>query len=199
MTKNFFIPLIKITFVETLIKIDMNLRRTRKKIKITFAKLNRAVTKGFWTISAAKSKNDRMVIKIVGTLLQNKETRVHYAPNSSRIYLHTKDKRYIVSFDRYSIRITNHRFFFSTDLRDPVGDELIKLATNRLEEDLMKLDVEVSYNEDMFLNEVYGVIKRKNTMALASKLRAVAVEKSIEDIYANEFFNTQPIEKVESN
>jgi hypothetical protein len=182
----------------------MNFRRTRKKIKIAFAKLNRAVTKGFWTISAAKSKNDRMVIKIVGTLLENKETRVHYAPNfyapnSSRIYLHTKDKRYIVSFDRYSIRITNHRFFFSTDLRDPVGDELIKLATNRLEEDLMKLDGEVSYNEDMFLNEVYGVIKRKNSMSLASKLRSVAVEKSIEDICRSEIFNTSPIETIESN
>jgi hypothetical protein len=178
----------------------MNLRRTRKRIKIAFAKFNRAVTKGFWTISAPKSKNDRMVIKIVGTLLQNNETRVHYAPNSSRIYLHTKDKRYIVSFDRYSIRITNHRFFFSTDLRDPVGDELIKLATDRLEKDLMKLDVEVNYNEDTFLNEVYSTIKRKNTASLAIKIRSAAKEKSIEDIYKSEFFNvSSPIEKIEAN
>jgi hypothetical protein len=178
----------------------MNFRRTRKKIKIAFAKLNRAVTKGFWTISAAKSKNDRMVIKIVGTLLQNNETRVHYAPNSSRIYLHTKDRRYIVSFDRYSIRITNHRFFFSTDLRDQVGDELIKLATDRLEKDLMKLDVEVNYNEDTFLNEVYSTVKRKNSTSLASKIRAAAKEKSIEDIYKSEFFNIpSPIEKIEAN
>ena len=178
----------------------MNLRRTRKRIKITFAKFNRAVTKSFWTISASKSKNDRMVIKIVGTLLQNNETRVHYAPNSSRIYLHTKDRRYIVSFDRYSIRITNHRFFFSTDLRDPVGDELIKLATDRLEKDLMKLDIEVNYNEDTFLNEVYSTVKRKNSTSLASKIRAAAKEKSIEDIYKSEFFNiSSPIEKIEAN
>lgn len=197
---NFFIPLIQITFGETLIKIDMNLRRTRKRIKITFAKFNRAVTKSFWTISASKSKNDRMVIKIVGTLLQNNETRVHYAPNSSRIYLHTKDRRYIVSFDRYSIRITNHRFFFSTDLRDPVGDKLIKLATDRLEKDLMKLDVEVNYNEDIFLNEVYSTVKRKNSTSLASKIRTAAKEKSMEDIYKSEFFNIPlPIEKIEAN
>ena len=63
----------------------------------------------------------------------------------------------------------------------------------------MKLDVEVSYNEDMFLNEVYGVIKRKNSMSLANKLRSVAVEKSIEDICRSEIFNTAPIETIESN
>ncbi len=178
----------------------MNLRRTRKRIKIALAKFNRAVTKGVWSISAPKTKNDRMVIKIVGTLLQNKDTRVHYAPNSSRIYLHTKDRRYIVSFDRYSIRITNHRFFFSTDLRDPVGDELIKLATERLESDLMKLDVEVNYNEDTFLNDVYSTIKRKNTTSLASKISEAAREKSMEDIYKSEFFNiSSPIEKIEAN
>jgi hypothetical protein len=178
----------------------MNLRRTRKRIKITFAKFNRAVTKSFWKISASKSKNDRMVIKIVGTLLQNNETSVHYAPNSSRIYLHTKDRKYIVSFDRYSIKITNHRFFFSTNLRDPVGDELIKLATDRLEKDLMKLDAEVNYNEDSFLNEVYSTVKRKNSTSLASKIRTAAKEKSMEDIYKSEFFNIPlPIEKIEAN
>ena len=178
----------------------MNLRRTQKRIKIVFARFGGAVIKGIWTISTSKSKNDRMVIKIVGTLLQNNETSVHYAPNSSRIYLHTKDRRYIVSFDRYSIKITNHRFFFSTNLRDPVGDELIKLATDRLEKDLMKLDAEVNYNEDTFLNDVYSTVKRKNSISLASKIRAAAKEKSIGDIYKSEFFNTiSPVEKIEAN
>jgi hypothetical protein len=60
----------------------------------------------------------------------------------------------------------------------------------------MKLDIEVNYNEDTFLNEVYSTVKRKNSTSLASKIRTAAKEKSMEDIYKSEFFNIpSPIEK----
>lgn len=140
----------------------MRLRRIRKKLRIFLAKFNRAVTKGIWEIRAEKTKQDRMVIKIVRTLLDTPDSKVYYAPNASRIYLHTKDKRYIISFDKQSIKITNHKFFFNADLREHVGEELVAAATERLESDLKKLNQEVAYNEDSFLDDVYSNFKKKS-------------------------------------
>jgi len=139
----------------------MKIRRIRKKIRIYLAKINRAIVKGMWEIRSEKTKQDRMVIKIVRTLLDTPDSKVYYAPSASRIYLHSRDKRYIISFDKQSIKITNHKFFFNADLREQIGEELVSAATDRLERDLKKLSEEIVYNEDAFLEEVYCNFKKK--------------------------------------
>jgi hypothetical protein len=61
--------------------------------------------------------------------------------------------------DSESIRITNHHFFFNSDLRSSVSDELMGLAFSRIEEDMIKLESASIFNENIFLNEVYSSIK----------------------------------------
>jgi hypothetical protein len=63
--------------------------------------------------------------------------------------------------DSESIRITNHHFFFNSDLRSSVSDELINLAFSRIEEDMIKLESASIFNENIFLTEVYNSIRSK--------------------------------------
>jgi hypothetical protein len=64
--------------------------------------------------------------------------------------------------DSESIRITNHHFFFNSDLRSSVSDELMGLAFSRIEEDMIKLESASIFNENIFLNEVYSSIKENS-------------------------------------
>ena len=156
----------------------MKLRRIRKRIKIFLAKINRAIVKGMWEIRAEKTRQDRMVIKIVRTLLDTPDCKVYYAPSASRIYLHSKDNRYIISFDKQSIKITNHKFFFNADLREHIGEELVSAATDRLERDLKKLSEEILYNEDTFLAEVYSNFRKKSR---AKEIQSSTADKIFSD------------------
>jgi hypothetical protein len=139
----------------------MNLRRFKKRVKLSFARFSRIATGRSSEIRRRKSKNERMIVRIVRSVLNVPDSRVYYSHKSSRFFLHTKDRRYIISMDSESIRITNHHFFFNSDLRSSVSDELINLAFSRIEEDMIKLESASIFNENIFLTEVYNSIRSK--------------------------------------
>jgi hypothetical protein len=137
----------------------MNLRRLKKRMSLNFVRFSRIATGRSSEIKHRRSKNERMIIRIVRSVINVPDSRVYYSPKSSRFFLHTKDRRYIISMDSESIRITNHHFFFNSDLRSSVSDELMGLAFSRIEEDMIKLESASIFNENIFLNEVYSSIK----------------------------------------
>lgn len=142
----------------------MNLRRLKKRMSLNFVRFSRIATGKSSEIKHRRSKNERMIIRIVRSVINVPDSRVYYSPKSSRFFLHTKDRRYIISMDSESIRITNHHFFFNSDLRSSVSDELMGLAFSRIEEDMIKLESASIFNENIFLNEVYSSIKENSEM-----------------------------------
>lgn len=140
----------------------MNLRRLKKRMSLNFVRFSRIATGKSSEIKHRRSKNERMIIRIVRSVINVPDSRVYYSPKSSRFFLHTKDRRYIISMDSESIRITNHHFFFNSDLRSSVSDELMGLAFSRIEEDMIKLESASIFNENIFLNEVYSSIKENS-------------------------------------
>lgn len=140
----------------------MNLRRLKKRMSLNFVRFSRIATGRSSEIRHRRSKNERMIIRIVRSVINVPDSRVYYSPKSSRFFLHTKDRRYIISMDSESIRITNHHFFFNSDLRSSVSDELMGLAFSRIEEDMIKLESASIFNENIFLNEVYSSIKENS-------------------------------------
>lgn len=145
----------------------MTFRTFKKKIKLRFARYYRLISGRSSEIKHRRSKNERMILRIVRGVMNSPESRVHYSPKSSRFFLHTGDKRYIISMDSCSIRITNHHFFFNSDLRLPVGEELIALAFSRIEADMTKLESDSIYNENVFLNDVYASIKKNEPVGMS--------------------------------
>ena len=139
----------------------MTLRTFKKKIKLRFIRYYRIFSGKSTEINHRRTKNERMIIKIVRGVINAPDSMVHYSHNSSRFFLHTKDKRYIISMDSCSIRITNHHFFFNSDLRLPVADQLISLVFSRIEDDMKELESDSVYNENIFLSEVYEAIGNK--------------------------------------
>jgi GTPase SAR1 family protein len=138
----------------------MRLRRIRKKIKVFLIRTSRMFTGGVYGKRISKSKQERMLLKIVRTLLNTPDSKVYCLPASSRVYIHPKDRKYIIVFDYDGIKISNHRFFFNTSIKYRIGEEMVNAAKDRMERDLLKLNQEISYNEENFLSEVYSNFKR---------------------------------------
>lgn len=161
-----------------------SIRRFRKKVKIFVSKLGRIVTRGTWD-RTRKTKQERNVSRIVRTLLNTPDSKVYCLPGSSRISITPKDKKYIITFDDNDIKISNHKFFFNASLRYNISQELISLATERLKNDLKKLNAEVVYNEENFLDDVYVTLKKNkdkyHQMNSASQECELPIEKIVSD------------------
>ena len=131
----------------------------RRRIKVRIIRFFRGISYGVGIMKTPKSSQDILLIKTVKSLLDEKTVRVFYSPLSSKVYAYTKDKKIIVIFDLYSISITNHKFFFTTTMRDGVGEEIINCAKARIENDMKEIEHIISANEKAFLSEVYDNFK----------------------------------------
>jgi hypothetical protein len=137
----------------------INFSRIKRYIKIRSEKLKRGFKYGTWAMKS-KDPRDRMLIKIVKSYLERMDTFVRYSPNSNKIYLHTKDKKYIIVFDRYSIKLTNHKNFYFCGLKESVASEIIKCTFDRLEKEQEELEAQIYYNEKEFINEIFDNISK---------------------------------------
>lgn len=136
--------------------------KIRRIFKVKIAKIGRAIRYGAWSMKHAKTPQERMSVRIVKVLLERKDSFVFYSPEASKIYLRSKDRKYIIVYDRYSIKIANHKYFFTYSLREDTGDEIIKYAFDRLERDRKELEADIEFNEKNFLQEVYNNFTKSN-------------------------------------
>jgi len=127
----------------------------KRKIKVEISKFFRKLRFGILSMREEKNAQDRLIVKIVRSLLDDKETRVVHSPNSNKTYIRTKDKKITVIFDIYTIRITNHKFFFTGTLKDGIGQDMTDLAKARIEREMNVIDQDVITNEKEFLLNVY--------------------------------------------
>lgn len=131
------------------------IKREIKIFKITIAKFVKKVKHSMGVSKIKKTSQDRMILKLVKSLLENKDMHVFFSPISSKVYVHSPEKEIVVIYDLYKISITNHKFFFTSYLMEGVGEEIIKIAKERIETEMSHIDVEAKSNEMNFLNDVY--------------------------------------------
>ena len=140
----------------------VNLTRLKRKIKIlkiTVAKFFREFRHVMGSVSIKKTSQDLLIIKLVKSLIYRKDCKVIYSPNSSKVYVYTKNKDVVVIFDLYTINISNHKFFFNCHLKEGMGEEIVKIAKERIAEESNAIETMVNQNQKDFLSFIY-----ENTM-----------------------------------
>jgi hypothetical protein len=107
-------------------------------------------------MKAPKNPQERLIIRIAKMMMEREDNVVFYSPEVGRIYAYTKDKKYIVVFDSYTINISNHNYFYTYGITQALGREIMEFATKRLENDRIKLEEEMFFNEKNFLNDLHA-------------------------------------------
>jgi hypothetical protein len=147
-----------------------SLRRQWRKFLISILKVYRAFDLGFSAVQNKKSKQDRLIIKVISGLLNSPGTKVIFLPkNGSMVYIHASDNKYLATVTRYQVRITNHKFFFVSNITDQMAESLINLAVIKLEGDVKELEAGMVSNEENFLTDIYEGFKQKNTSPILQK------------------------------
>lgn len=129
--------------------------RIRRKLKVKMARISKGVKSGVWSMNAPKNPQERLIIRIVKMMMERDDNVVFFSPEVGRIYSYTKDKKYIVVFDQYSINISNHNYFYTYGITQSLGSQILKFATKRLESDRIRLEEEMFFNEKNFLNDLH--------------------------------------------
>jgi len=141
-----------------------SLRRKWRKFLISVFKVYRAFDLGFAAVQNKKSKQDRLIIKVISGLLNSPGTKVIFLPkNGSMVYIHAGDNKYLATVTRYQVRITNHKFFFVSNITDQMAESLINLALVKLESDVKELEAGMMSNEENFLTDIYEGFRQKNS------------------------------------
>jgi len=140
------------------------IQREIKVMKISMAKFFRRVKHSVGASRIKKTSQDRMLLKLVRSLLENDDMHVFFSPISAKVYVHSANKEIVIIYDLYKISITNHKFFFTSYLMDGVGEEIINIAKARIEREMSYIDKEVSQNETNFLNDVYQKFNGKDSL-----------------------------------
>lgn len=136
--------------------------RKWRKFMFSIFKVYRAFDQGFAVVRNKKTKQDRLIIKVISGLLNLPETTVIYIPrDGSMVYIHTSDNKYIATVTRYQVKITNHKFFFVSNITDQMGESLINLALDKLESDVKTMEAGMMSNEENFLTDIYHEFKDK--------------------------------------
>jgi hypothetical protein len=102
-----------------------------------------------------QTSQDRIINKVVKSLLERDDSHVFFSPISSKVYVHSEDRSIIIIFDLYTISMTNHKFFFTSSLKEGMGEEIFKIAKERIEKEMKDIEREVRRNEMDFLCDVY--------------------------------------------
>lgn len=131
----------------------------KRRLKIKTGRIIKGFKYGVWTMNGPQ---ERLILRIVKNMIDKEDTTVLYSPETGKIYAHTQDKKYIVVFDRQSINISNHNYFFTYGITEVLGTQLLRLATKRFEMERVKLDDEMYFNEKNFLNDIYLNVSRKS-------------------------------------
>lgn len=132
------------------------LNRIKRKFKVKVGRISKGVRYGIWSMKAPKNPQERLIIRIAKMMMEREDNVVFYSPEVGRIYAYTKDKKYIVVFDSYTINISNHNYFYTYGITQALGREIMGFATKRLENDRIKLEEEMFFNEKNFLNELHS-------------------------------------------
>ena len=145
-------------------------RRRWRKFLISVLKVYRAFDLGFAAVQNKKTKQDRLIIKVISGILNLPGTTVIFIPrNGSMVYIHTSDNKYLATVTRYQVRITNHKFFFVSNITDQTGESLINLALVKLERDVKEMEAGMMTNEENFLTDIYEGFREKRETTGTSK------------------------------
>lgn len=151
----------------------MSMYNLKRKIRVKFARFAKGVRYGVWSMKAPKNPQERLILKIVRNVINKDDSVVFYAPDTEnfaeKFYAHTKDKKYIIVFQKYSINISNHNYFYTYGISESLGREIINCAYERLERDRVKLEEEMLFNERSFLNDVYTHVTKKSNKNMIEK------------------------------
>jgi hypothetical protein len=109
-----------------------------------------------------QNPQERLILRVIKMMLERNDTLVFYSPETGRIYIHTSDKKYIIVFDKYTVNISNHTYFYKYAVNEYIGQKILSHVYARLERDRLRLEEEIVFNEKNFLTDVFNHISPKS-------------------------------------
>jgi hypothetical protein len=100
------------------------------------------------------SQNEVLVMEIIESLFNSKDTECITAPISGKYYITNKKLQYWVMVGDNFITITNHRFTYTMNLSVLFYDNLVKMIRDFIEKDREEFEKEVFKNELDLLNNI---------------------------------------------
>lgn len=131
------------------------IKRKIKIVKISVAKFFREFRHTLGYVNVKKTTQDLLLTKLVKSLIYRKDCKVIYSPNTSKVYVYTKNKDLVIIFDLYTITISNHKFFFNCHLKEGMGEEIVKMAKERIQEESNVIERMINQNQKDFLTFLY--------------------------------------------
>lgn len=138
-----------------------SLNRLKRKTVIKASRIIKGFRYGVWPMSIPKNPQERLILRVVKTMLERNDSFVLYSPETGRVYIHTSDKKYMIVFDKYNVNISNHNYFYNYGVSEAIGSQIWRYAYSRLENDRIKLEEEMFFNEKNFLADVFNHISPK--------------------------------------
>lgn len=131
-----------------------------KRIFIRLRSIWRRLTRGLEGPKYEMTNQDRIIVRLVKSMLAKDDLKIFYAPISHSIYMETDDHEYTVIYDNNEIRVANHKIFLSTKMSMKVGDELMRIGRRKIERSINSLDVNIRKNEIRFIEDIAKILER---------------------------------------
>ena len=131
-----------------------------KRIFIRLRAIWRRLTRGLEGPKYEMTNQDRIIVRLVKSMLAKEDLKIFYAPISHSIYMETDDHEYTVIYDNNEIRVANHKIFLSTKMNMKVGDELMRIGRRKIERSINSLDVNIRKNEIRFIEDIAKILER---------------------------------------
>lgn len=102
-----------------------------------------------------------MMYNIVRAMVKHPGTKFLTAPISQTYYLENKELEYFIVVDYDNIRITNHKFFASRQIKGQDGDKIVNYIKNHIESIRKEMETEIFKNQSALYKNIYESLKQQ--------------------------------------
>lgn len=137
----------------------MDASRTKRKISFIFSRINRSIARSIFIIPEKPTCTERLILKIVRTIINDPNGNIHYSIKTGKIYLVPGNGSDVISFNRTCIMIADRKIEIDYGFYDLIFSE----CTESIEKKLIAFDVVINDKEKLFLHNKLEEIKKINT------------------------------------
>lgn len=156
-----------------------NMKNLKRRIKVFRLTLLKKISIFLGSYKDPMNSQDRKIKRVVKQFILKENTKVHHSPNNLTFYVYGPERRVVIVFNPYYIRITNHKFFFNSGLHEKVYEEISILAKEKIENSFKKIEKEISYNEENFLEDLYENFSKNKSRTKVSSIIDALKEKQV--------------------
>jgi hypothetical protein len=132
-----------------------------KRFFIRIKNIYKRLFKIFGERDYVMTEEDKVIVKLVHSMLAKDDIKIFYAPLSHSIYMQTDDHEYTVIYNDNEIKVCNHKVFLSTKVNFKVGGNLMKTGKRKIEKLIQEMESETRKNEIEFIKGIAEILSHE--------------------------------------